>query len=1493
MLQMRRFGLTVLLLTVVAAVMLISTPWAERAPQGRVLHAAEGEESLTADAETTAPPALPLVEGDVLGLVGGTTLVEADAIGLTETLLRVRGLPPGVRIRSLAREADTVFYQGRDLNFGDWAAQLQRGEATVLLVQFGQMEFLAADADLETFIVAYDALLEELSASVPRIIILSPTPMESAGAPLPPLAERNEELTEWVEAIGDLADRRGLPFIDAFYPLLGEAGGVPALTTNGVRLTNYGQGRLAEIVAGDLGYPAALSDDWDIVFDPEQNALAPAEIASLRETILAKNALWKEYWRPTNWAFLLGDRQHVASSRDHEDWEHRWFPEEWQALLPLVARAEYVVARQSAELTDQPFDQPEPPAPAELAEEPDDRPRTSHTVEEELASFHVAEGFEVNLFADESDGIANPIQMRWDAEGRLWVICSWQYPQGRPAEAAGDKLLVLEDTDGDGRADRTTVFTDGLAMPMGLELGDGGVYVGEGDKLLHFVDTDGDLVADERRVVFSGFGTGDTHQNINSFIWSPDGRLMMSQGLHCLSHVETPWGVARLEKAGVWEFDPRAERMLPLLNGSMGPANPWGTAFDDWGQATIVAGNGEGIYYLTPASVPTDHFERYPQIWDQHRKFCGSDIVGTPHLPAEMQGDLILGGFFNNGLYRFKLEDDGAGFRAVEAEPLIVSSDLWFRAVDVKIGPEGAIYVADWCNPIIGHYQASFRHPDRDKDHGRIWRITATDRPLDEPPELSELETAELVEYLHPRSSRWVRYQTRRLLAERDADEVAGALLAWLQQLPAEQEETYTCVREAISIAEWVGRPQLGWLMVLTDSPDYRDRAYAARMAGCWYAAEDRSLFLLEDLAFDEHPRVRLEAVVACSRVPTPYALRVALCVLEEPTDRFLQYALTQTVHELSPYWKPALADGSLDYWGQPKQLLFLLEADRSPDSLPYVRQMLAGNSLPRDTHERLLCLLATIGEADDLASLLTPASAELFDENNQRQYDPAAHARVLTAMAAAYDTRKVQPGEAAEEPLAALLASDDASLQQAALVLAGKWQWTALAEPIATLAASEETSSEIRQAAYLALAQLGQAEAQELLVQVAQTADSREDRRAAIAALARADLTRACDLACTWINESGPYDEHALLIAELLRQAYGVEHLIAALQRTPLTPDAARLALRGATTAGCRYEPLLAVMREQAEIEADPPEYDERLVEQLLREVAEHGDAMRGQAVLRDAQSICLTCHALAGAGGARAPDLEQVGVGIPPQQIVEAILWPNRQVKEEYMSLAVYTVDGRVERGYRVYEDVRELVLWAEEDGRELHILKEDIDEVVEAGSIMPTGTTDLLTEAQLYDLIAFLTETGRPGPLRAPLTNYVRTWRVAGVSPSWKIGDWSALTEHEHVTPANPAVNWIDLVSQIDGSLPVADVLPPPAATGGARFGLVEFTLEANRPAGQVLSCNNPSGLTIWLDGERIASGDFWDQPLPPGQHVVTLGVQADRREDAPLLLEWRGG
>jgi len=659
----------------------------------------------------------------------------------------------------------------------------------------------------------------------------------------------------------------------------------------------------------------------------------------------------------------------------------------------------------------------------------------------ELASFEVADGFDVSLFASEKDGVVKPIQIRFDARGRLWVIGSTVYPQIEPGQVPNDKILILEDTDGDGRCDKTTVFADGLMIPTGLELGDGGAYVGHGTELLHLRDTDGDDKADERRVLLRGFGTGDNHQNINSFRWGPGGELWFSQGLHIHSNVETPWGIVRLDQAGIWRLWPRRLKLEGFYGSEHEPQNPWGFVFTDWGEPIVLAGNNSSPIYPVPGLTVNHRDDAPPLIWKNGngRKVSGGDIVGTAHFPDAWQGALILGGYINNAVWALKISDDGAGFVLEDLPPLIKSTSRSFRPVDAKFGPDGALYICDWYNPIIGHYQASFRHPDRDKTHGRIWRLTAKGRPLTKSPLLANASVENLLEQLKS-PDRWTRQFAKRVLADRPTEQVAAALKDWTAR-PGLSDHALV---EALGVyqSHEVIAPEL--LARLCRAAQPGARAYAASVVGAWADRLAEPLALLRPLVADEQPRVRLQAVVACTYVPKSEAMEVAAIAADFPTDKFLTYALNQAVFALKPNWLAPFKAGNLNLENKPARLGLLIRADGTADTLQTVRELVDSSTATSARRESFLTLLAEVGDANDLARLL---DAKTF--TSAAGHDVAQHARVLATLAPAARVRNVRPaGDASAALLALWQVSTNDSLRVAVLHLATQWKLTALKIP-------------------------------------------------------------------------------------------------------------------------------------------------------------------------------------------------------------------------------------------------------------------------------------------------------------------------------------------------------------------------------------------------------------------------------------------------------------
>ncbi len=278
-----------------------------------------------------------LESGEVAAFIGGANFVAAQFSGYMETLLTAGFPDAGARYRCLAWEGDTVFEQRRDLNFPPLRQQLARVRASIVVAQFGQSEALAGAAGLENFVMAYEKILDDFAALTPRIVLVSPVPFEKSEPPLPDLAVRNPELRQYVTAIRELAERRGCLFVDLFTALSRDPRREGRLTSDGLHLSPQGEWIVAREIARALGLKELAQH---VKADAATGALQPAPFESLRQSVLVKNRLWFHYWRPTNWAFLNGDRANVPSSFDHRNPKVRWFPQEMEKYGPLIESAE-------------------------------------------------------------------------------------------------------------------------------------------------------------------------------------------------------------------------------------------------------------------------------------------------------------------------------------------------------------------------------------------------------------------------------------------------------------------------------------------------------------------------------------------------------------------------------------------------------------------------------------------------------------------------------------------------------------------------------------------------------------------------------------------------------------------------------------------------------------------------------------------------------------------------------------------------------------------------------------------------------------------------------------------------------------------------------------------------------------------------------------------------------------------------------------------------
>ena len=1091
--------------------------------------------------------------------------------------------------------------------------------------------------------------------------------------------------------------------------------------------------------------------------------------------------------------------------------------------------------------------------------------------EVERKSFQVADGFEVNLFAADPL-LAKPIQMNFDPAGRLWVATSEAYPQIKPGEKQNDKIIVLEDTKGTGVADKTTVFAEGLLIPTGVLPGDGGAYVANSTDLLFLQDTDGDGKADKREVILSGFGTEDTHHMLHALRWGPDGLLYMNQSVYIHSHIETPRGVRTLNGSGTWQFRPATRDLNVFCRGLW---NPWGIAWDRYGATFETDGaGGEGINYTFPgaAFATAVGTTRILQgLNPGSPKDCSLEIISGRAFPDDWQGNLITNDFRAHRVCRYVVTPEGSGYTSKEMPELIKTNYPAFRPVDVKMGPDGALYIADWYNPIIQHGEVDFRDPRRDVTHGRIWRVTYKGRKTVDRPKLVGAKVEDLLESLKAPED-WTRRSARGVMQERGADAVAPALAAWTAKLDPANLANEQPLLEALWTYQALDIVEPKLLAEMLNANDYRIRAAAVRVASAWAGRLADPLDVLAPRVRDDEAQVRLEAVRALAQVPSVRSAEVALEALDRPMDKWLDYALWLTMRELEPEWSPALQQGKFNYGGNPRRLLFALEAAGTKDALGPLVKLVQEGKAPPDQDESVLTLIATLGGRKELTLVLERAV--------DARAPVAERANLFAALTRAAEDRHIQPdGDRAR--ILSLLHSDDDALRASAARLAGDWGLAEATKPLGEFANGPNASDALRQAAIDGLAALNTRESDDLLDRLSRD-ESAPGRRMALVALIGVDLEKAAKNAPGVLGALPNADGAADVFNAFLERKSGARLLANALGDQPLNPDVAKVGVRAVRISGREAPELVQALTKAGGLKFGARTVSAAEMKQMVADVLKHGDAARGEAIFRRKDQLCLKCHAIAGSGGQVGPDLSSVGASAQIDYLIDSVITPNKQVKENYHAMLVTTQQGLSYTGIKVQESADKLVLRTADD-KEITIPIKDIDDRKMGGSLMPDGLTDVLTRNELLDLVRFLSELGKVGPYSVSKARLVRSWQALDATPEARR---TLQSSGGGATLDAASLRWEPEYSTGAGLLPLEDV--PHLDLGQEAEAVVRCQLEASTPGPIILRLNTARGLRLWLDRKAVEATDATELDVPAGVHTLTYVVDLGQRK-APLRCE----
>lgn len=961
--------------------------------------------------------------------------------------------------------------------------------------------------------------------------------------------------------------------------------------------------------------------------------------------------------------------------------------------------------------------------------------------------FVVPPGFEVRLFAAEPD-VVNPVAMTWDERGRLWVLELYEYPLGAPPGQKGrDRIRILEDTDNDGRADKVTVFADGLNLATGLALGNGGVYVGQAPDLLFLQDTNHDDKADTRKVLLSGFGLEDRHELLNGFTWGPDGWLYLTHGIFTRSKVKIPEasepGVE--VTAALARYHPRTKQFEVFAEGT---SNPWGVDFDATGNAFVSACVIDHLFHLAPggtyqrqAGSPSNPYayEILPSIVDHKHHmaaYCGICVYQGDQFPAEYQGRVFMGNIHQNAINHDRLIPNGASFKAVAEKDFLTTSDGWFMPISEQVGPDGALWIGDWYDKYPCYQNANADPEGVDRERGRIWRVVYVGKEAGKkvPPrpevnmDLSKLAGTNLVMLLRG-SNVWHQRMAQRLLREnlftprrtaRFPDSEPGFTTALLNTLDGNTSITARVL--ASWLVEEYGDKYPRWLLWNANTAygeDWLRRCMAAwRVAAEGDESSQEGIQELEALATHPDPRVQFAVATAVrrivsSRLVTDYEINDTA-----PVGK----ALSTLIKSAAPNNDP-LVNYMIWLAGEP-----LLA--RNPE--PGLRWLVENGAATKPLSERLvyksmrrLCDTGEAGKINLTVDFVGALAAQ----------DEALTLAALKGLREAQQAKPLRPTRDTKTLFEKLAASASAPVREQAEQLAALWGSVAALEKLFAVVADTKAGVDERVKAIQAMAQLKIDSVHAPLLRVVAGENPEALVIAALRGLGKLNGDGIGGEILDQWQRFTPETRRAASEVLVSRRRWTL-NLLAAIENKKVAPvelsASAVRALAESNDDAIRNRAAQAIGRIR------PANADKQKIIATKREMilAGQADLLAGHEV---AKKTCFVCHKLNGEGAEVGPDLTGVGRS-SLDALLANVIDPNQIVGKGYENVVIETKDDRTVSG-RLVEETPTLVKLLASGPKEEVVARSDIAKMQASElSVMPEGL-EQMPDADFRNLIQFI--------------------------------------------------------------------------------------------------------------------------------------------------------